>query len=117
MKTPLIVVTTLIVSAAIVANFEAGKWLLHFVQLLPGKDLTGHFVLYGALGAALAVFLKRSALPANVLVPAVAILIVVEEVSQLFFEHRTFSLLDLAASLTGFGLGLLAVQLWGGIQR
>ena len=50
MKLPVIIVATLIVVVTLVANSGAGSSLLRFVQLLPGKDLAGHFGLYAALG-------------------------------------------------------------------
>jgi VanZ family protein len=40
-----------------------------------------------------------------------AIIIVLEEISQVFILTRSFSYLDLAASLTGWGLGW-AVAIW-----
>jgi polysaccharide biosynthesis protein VpsQ len=78
--------------------------LYHF----PYGDKIGHFLLLGMLA-----FLINGNLPGRTLklfslsIPIGALLTisfaVLEEVSQLFFPARTFSLLDLGSSLLGIG--------------
>ena len=110
MKLPLFGVAALIVLVTLVANSEAGNSLLGFVQLLPGKDLAGHFGLYAALGLALSLCLKNALKIDGPLICLFAVGIIAEELSQKFIGHRTFSLADLTASLTGFALGLCAIR-------
>ncbi len=110
MRLPVIAVATLIVIVTLVANSSASSALLGFVQLLPGKDLAGHFGLYGALGFTLSLCLKGTLKYDGTLLALVATGIVAEEFSQMFIGHRTFSLTDLAASLTGFVLGVYAIR-------
>jgi len=50
MKIFLLFTIAIVIAATIVANSGAGTTLFHFVQFLPGKDLTAHFLLYGILG-------------------------------------------------------------------
>ena len=110
MKRPVFAVATLIVLVTLVANSAAGNSLLRFVQLLPGKDLAGHFGLYAALGLALSLCLKGALKIDGLLIGLFTVGIIAEEFSQKFIGHRTFSLTDLAASLTGFAFGLCAIR-------
>ena len=110
MKLPLFVVATLIVLVTLVANSAAGNSLLRFVQLLPGKDLAGHFGLYAALGLALSLCLKGALKIDVLLIVLFTVGIIAEEFSQKFIGHRTFSLTDLTASLAGFAFGLCAIR-------
>ena len=110
MKFPAIAVASLIVFVTLVANSGAGSSLLRFVELMPGKDLAGHFGLYGALGFALSLCLKGTLKHDGTLIGLVTTAIIAEEFSQIFISHRTFSLTDLAASLTGFGFGVCAIR-------
>jgi len=110
MKLPAIAVGALIVFVTLVANSGAGSSLLRFAQLLPGKDLAGHFVLYGVLGFTLSLCLKGTLKYDATLIGLVTTGIIAEEFSQMFIGHRTFSLTDLAASLTGFAFGVCAIR-------
>lgn len=110
MKLPVIIVATLIVVVTLVANSGAGSSLLRFVQLLPGKDLAGHFGLYAALGFTLSLCLRGTLKYDGALIALVTTGIIAEEFSQMFIGHRTFSLTDLAASLTGFVLGVCVIR-------
>jgi polysaccharide biosynthesis protein VpsQ len=71
----------------------------------PNGDRAGHFFLYGVL-----TFLVNSAFPrqvrilrANVYYGSliITVLATFEEISQLFFSHRTFDLIDLTFTLLG----------------
>ena len=112
MRLPVIAVTTLIVFVTLVANSSAGSSLLRFVQLLPGKDLAGHFGLYAALGFTLPLCLKGTLKYDGTQIALVTAGIVAEEFSQMLIGHRTFSFIDLAASLTGFVFGICAIQVF-----
>lgn len=107
MKLPLLIVLTLIVVATLIANSGQADFLFDLVQLIPGKDLTGHFLLYGAFGWTLSLYLNGVTKRHWRLMLIVVTLIVAEECSQAFFRHRTFSIADLACSLLGFGVGTL----------
>ena len=110
MRLPAIAIASLIVFVTLVANSGAGSSLLGFVQLLPGKDLAGHFGLYGALGFALSLCLKGTLKHDGTLIGLVIAGIITEEFSQMFIGHRTFSLSDLVASLIGFAFGVCAIR-------
>lgn len=110
MKLPVFCVATLIVFVTLVANSGVGNSLLRFVQLLPGKDLAGHFGLYAALGLTLSLCFKGVLKIDGLLICLFAVGITAEEFSQKFIGHRTFSFTDLAASLTGFAFGLCAIR-------
>lgn len=80
----------------------------------PGGDKVGHFLLMGSLSffvnGGIAERLTKRGLPGNILATAlVALFVTVEELSQIIFASRTFSLEDLAASYLGIlSLGFLA---------
>ena len=112
MKLPLIAIATLIVVLTLIANTGVGSSLLELVELLPGKDLAGHFLLYSALGFALSLYLSGAKKHSGIWIALVAIAIVAEEFSQMFMELRTFSLADLCASLTGFAFGVCLVRVF-----
>jgi len=117
------VITTIFIGllAAIVIGADKGA-LPGFVRSLysfPGGDKIGHFLLMGALSCL--VNLSLGARPARLLSPnillgsaVVFIVVTLEEVSQLWFRSRTFSLLDLCFSyagiLCGGRLALLALR-------
>ena len=71
----------------------------------PNGDRAGHFFLFGIL-----TFLVNSAFPRQVRILRVtvfygsliiAVLAILEEISQLFLSHRTFDLIDLTFTLLG----------------
>ena len=110
--------------AAIVIGADKGA-LPGFVRSLyefPGGDKAGHFLLMGALswlinlssGARPARLLSRKILMGSAVV---FIVVTLEEVSQLWFRSRTFSLPDLGFSyagiLCGGRLALLALRRQG----
>ena len=98
--------------AAIVIGADKGA-LPDIVQSLysfPGGDKVGHFLLMCALswlinmslGARQARLVSRDVLLGSAVV---FVLVTLEEVSQLFFKSRTFSLLDLGFSYAGILCG------------
>ena len=81
--------------------------LFAVVYRIPFADKLGHFILYGIFALLLNLTLFRSFPKQNKIVLAVtsgltlAALIGIEELSQLSFVNRTFSLADLSASYLG----------------
>lgn len=95
-----------ILAIIFLANMDAGHGLMDLANRLPGRDVTAHFILMGILsflvnaslrGARVSCFGLR--LPHGTLI--MAALVTLEESSQTLLPARTFSLLDLAASLGG----------------
>jgi VanZ family protein len=109
MKILMLLVVALIVAATIAANTGNGGWIFAYIGLLPGKDLTGHFLLYGLLGFSVVGFLnqngRRSTRTVFTWIFIVGCLVAAEEFSQSFVPSRTFSMLDLMASLAGLLVG------------
>ena len=101
----------------IVADIGMGPQLLNFVHSVPGGDLLGHFLLLGtlsllvnlSLGAQTFHLAGVGVLTGSLIIALIATL---EECSQLWLDHRSFSLLDLAANYAGIILfGRLARRL------
>ena len=114
MKAAAFIAIILSVVVSVVASSGAGAQLFQFVQLLPGRDLTGHFVLYGFLGFTVAGWLghtPKTARDTGWTAALMALLIIAEEGSQTLFAARTFSLSDLLASLAGLLLGVFLARL------
>ena len=102
----------IIAGATIVASLGGGPRLFGFIQRIPGKDVTAHFLLYAALGLTVSTCLRRSARPAihahwGWIVFGMAVLVIGEEFSQAFISTRSFSVADLLASLGGLTAGAL----------
>jgi len=114
----LLYVLLLVVIIAI-ANLGLGETFRPLVGMLPGGDKTGHFLAMGMLSflallslAPRRVRLGARSLPAGPLV--VAMLATLEELTQLFLEHRGFDLLDLTADYLGIAVfGCLAAWVMG----
>jgi polysaccharide biosynthesis protein VpsQ len=80
--------------------------MLRALYAFPGGDKVGHFLLMGGLSffvnAGFASRLVIGRLNGHIVASAVvALLVTAEELSQIFFKNRTFSLDDLAASYLG----------------
>jgi len=111
-KTAAIIVGTVTPAATVIAGTDAGRYLFRFVRLLPGQDLTGHFVLYGLLGLTVVGWVYQNQPTRHRTASATAVLaalIIAEECSQEFLRNRTFSLSDLAASLAGLATGVCCI--------
>lgn len=88
------------------ADSGQGRWLFGVAESIPGGDKIGHFVLFGILallvnlvmGATVIRCGKFTVLKGSTIVMVV---VIAEEVSQLFFVSRSFELLDLTADLAG----------------
>lgn len=110
-----------IASATLIANLGYGDRAFAFLRYVPGRDLTGHFGLYALLSFAFTRWVARPTAAATRtarirIVTVLAILVALEEVSQSLVSARTFSLLDLVASLSGLLAGLLVAILLAGSQ-
>lgn len=102
-------ITTIVIIAVAASNLGAGSRLFGFIDRIPGRDKTGHFLLMGALSfaavLALAPRLKISLGKASCrVILALCGVITLEELSQYFITTRTFSIADLLASLAGAGI-------------
>jgi len=80
--------------------------VLQWTHHLPGRDKTGHFLLMGGFaGVSVLAFAGRRLAARHVsalaVSAAVAGLVVLEEIVQLWLPNRTFSGVDLASSLSG----------------
>lgn len=100
-----------IIGLIVLADADLLPDFINAIYDFPNGDKVGHFVLYGLLNF----FITRtflSALPTRrggwVTLSVgliLALFVALEELSQMFFSARTFSLLDLTASLLGIIVG------------
>jgi VanZ family protein len=111
MKIRLLAVVYIIILVAIIfiADAEQYKHLLQPIRGIPYGDKISHFLLMGLLSFLVNLsfscsrvkisgvyFLKGSLI--------VAVIVTIEEFSQLFFKYRTFDLIDLASDYLGIFL-------------
>ena len=108
MKTLALLAAAVIVAAILISNLGYGGRVFRFLQYVPGGDVTGHFGLFALLsfavnsaGASRAASERRR----GRVTAALAVLVVLEEASQALIPARTFSLVDLSASLAGLLAG------------
>ncbi len=100
-----------IIGLIVLADADLLPDFINAIYDFPNGDKVGHFVLYGLLNF----FITRaflSSLPTRrgswVTLSVgliLALFVALEELSQIFFSARTFSLLDLTASLLGIIVG------------
>ena len=100
-----------IIGLIVLADADLLPDFINAIYDFPNGDKVGHFVLYGLLDF----FITRaflSSLPTRrggwVTLSVgliLALFVALEELSQMFFSARTFSLLDLTASLLGIIVG------------
>jgi VanZ family protein len=102
----------IIILADLGAIPEPVKMLYRF----PNGDRVGHFILYGILA-----FLVNLAFPHQTRIArinvfygslVIGVLATLEEISQLFFPHRTSDLIDLTFSLMGIACADWLVRLY-----
>jgi hypothetical protein len=119
MKLITILFIGLLVTIWIGADKGALPGFVRSLYAFPGGDKIGHFLLMGALSWLINMSLKARPAPIpshNILLGSAIVFVVVtlEEVSQLWFRSRSFSLLDLGFSyagiLCGGRLALLAIR-------
>jgi VanZ family protein len=106
-----------VIGVVLVADVGLGSTLFVFLDHVPGGDKTGHFVLIGmvsflvnmSLSAARTRVFSVHVLKGSLIV---AVIVTLEEFSQLFLRNRGFSLIDLAADYAGIILfGQLAASI------
>lgn len=88
------------------ADSGRGRWLFGMAGSIPGGDKLGHFMLFGQLAFLVNLVLRATVVRWGRLTilkgsALVMVIVIAEEVSQLFFAARSFELLDLAADLAG----------------
>ena len=96
----------LIVGIVLLANDGHYSFIFKWIRAIPGADKVGHFVLMGGLafvvnlafGLRTFMALKRPWLWGSAIV---ALLVLLEEISQLWVPSRTFDLGDLAFDFLG----------------
>jgi hypothetical protein len=91
------------------ANQGSQAFVFRFVRAVPFGDKLGHFFLVGTLACFINLSLNwRSVrLPFTTLLLGsllVAVVMLLEEISQLWLTHRTFDLFDLTSDLLGIWL-------------
>ncbi len=115
MKTVAILMA-LFVAANVILAYQAPE-LTAYVSQIPGRDKTGHLVVMGVFALLVAssipdrrLRLGSFAIPAAI--PLVLVAVTLEEVSQIWLKHRTFSYADLLSSYGGIlAFGALGVVL------
>ena len=88
------------------ANQGRNTVFFEWVNAIPFGDKLGHFVLFGVLSGLTIIALKGRCLGIKAIqFPLGAIIVfgiaITEELSQTFFIHRTFDLLDVVADILG----------------
>lgn len=116
MKSLAIAMAALVVGLTLFADLGDGN-AFRFVRHIPGRDLTGHFMLFGLLSFLSVSSIERPAPREGRVariqwVLALSALVALEEGSQAFIPSRSFSLLDLSASWAGIFFGFLGSILW-----
>ena len=96
----------LLIGIIVIANLGFGPTAFAFLDYIPGGDKTGHFVLIGLLSlfVNLSMRVKTTTLKSITLLKGsliVSILVIAEEISQIFLKHRGFDLLDLTFDAAG----------------
>ncbi len=95
----------LFVATNVILAYTAPE-LTAYVNQIPGRDKTGHFVLMGVFAVLVTssipdhrLRLGSLAVPASI--PLVLLAATLEELSQIWLEHRRFSYTDLLSSYAG----------------
>lgn len=105
MKALALFLAFVVVAAIVIANLGYADRVFGFLDYIPGRDVTGHFVLFGLLSFAVNAWLAASGRARTHVTAELAGLVVLEELSQALIPARTFSLVDLSASLAGLVVG------------
>ncbi len=96
--------------------------LFGLVNSVPFGDTVSHFVLVGTLSLLVNLALggrkvKLMGVQVGLGILLVGVLVTLEEISQIWFATRSFSLLDLAADCAGILLGSWLASRWQRAQR
>jgi hypothetical protein len=100
-----------------IASFGYGERAFAFLRYVPGRDLTGHFLIFGTLSVVINLALQRASAEATLARQIrgsciLAVVVSLEEFSQAILPTRTFSLLDLGGSLAGILVGAIGAIWW-----
>ncbi len=100
MSPKLVALLSVAVIAAISVTATFAPSTFHFLSYIPYGDKVGHFVLFGTLTVAIVSAIPSSRSPMyGALITAM--IVVTEEVIQIYVPTRSFSLQDMGASLSG----------------
>jgi len=105
MKAFALLVVLVVVAAVLLANFGHAGQVFSFLEFIPGRDITGHFGLFGLLSFSVNSWVAASSRARTHVTAGLAVLVALEELSQAVIPARTFSLVDLSASLVGVAAG------------
>lgn len=100
-----------IIGLIVLADADLLPDFINAIYDFPNGDKVGHFVLYGLLNFFItraflsSLPIRRSGWVALSVGLILALFVALEELSQMFFSARTFSLLDLTASFLGIVIG------------
>lgn len=103
---PAVCVFLLIATGIYLSNTGQGSLIVGYVRSFPYGDKLGHFLLFGCLAFTLNYALRLRCLSFFIIpIPlgsiAVLSFAILEELSQLYFPHRRFDLLDIYADVAG----------------
>lgn len=107
-----------IIGIIIIANQGLIPVLFPFFRHIPFGDKLGHFLLMGIFSFLMNLTLKANVIHLTTITVLkgsllVTIVVVLEELSQIFIRNRSFTLSDLACDLLGiFCFGQLAAWVW-----
>jgi len=107
MSTRTVALAAIAIVAAISAVATYQPRVFSFLRYVPFGDKFGHFFIFGLLSLAL-VSAIRNQRATSIGIALATLIVIVEEGLQIFSSTRSFSISDLAASLTGvfvFALG------------
>jgi VanZ family protein len=112
-KTYTLLIGLVVIIAAVSADLGYTEGAFRLIDRIPGRDLTGHFLLFAALSLTASTWLAdpdrpRGPWPRAGLAALLAVLVTLEEFSQAWIPVRTFSFADLAASVLGVAAGASA---------
>jgi polysaccharide biosynthesis protein VpsQ len=121
-KTYTLLIGLVVVVAVVSADLGLTEGAFRLIDRVPGRDLTGHFVLFAALSLTANAWLaspRRPGAPWRTgrVVALLAALVALEELSQAWIPARTFSLADLAASLLGVAAGAAAARALARVRK
>jgi VanZ family protein len=106
MKSAALLSIAAMVAITLAINLRLAPWIMTVVRQVPGRDMTGHVVLFGVVSLLVNLAFARSRVWGRELgVPLCTALLLVgialEEYSQKWVPNRDFSMSDLGASYAG----------------